>query len=367
MNPAIRWALLADDLTGGCDSAAEFARVGFSVYFCLQPENFPLPDCELLAISSASRELQIEPARARVESCCRWLQREGYRLLMKKVDSALRGHWVAEIETAARVCGRREVFISPTIPYFNRSLRAGHLVFPPDSGLPEVDARAVLRSALGAHAASLSLAALLEERWRGTVPEPRFLLVDTASMADLSTLVRYVLENSPEGLLAGSAGLASALAAQLAAPQSVASHTAPACQPGPVVYWIGSVHPACRRQVERLFATGIAAPEMQDDHGLIIPVTFRADEERHIASAGVAVAKLAPAAFVITGGETAELVLRAVGARGIRLSGLVQPGIPWGTLDGGMFAGLPVVTKSGSFGGPDTLVEVYQFLRQRSG
>jgi uncharacterized protein YgbK (DUF1537 family) len=363
LNSINRWGLLADDLTGGCDSAAEFASAGFSVYFSLQPEARDLPDCEVLAVSSASRELEVQAARARVESCCRFLQHADYRLLMKKVDSALRGHWVAEIETTAREFRRREVFISPTIPCFHRSLCDGRVVLPPDSGLAEVDARAVLQSALGAHAASLSLTSLLKERWRATVPEPRFLLVDTVSMADLSALAGYVLERAPEGLLAGSAGLASALAARLAErPQR--SCATPVCEGGPVVYWIGSLNPVCRRQLERLLEMNLAAVQMSGNRGIMVPVRFRPDEERQIASMSATLASLAPSAFVMVGGETAELVLRAIGARGIRLIGLIQPGIPWGTLDGGMFAGLPVVTKSGSFGGPDTLVDVHRFLRK---
>jgi uncharacterized protein YgbK (DUF1537 family) len=43
------------------------------------------------------------------------------------------------------------------------------------------------------------------------------------------------------------------------------------------------------------------------------------------------------------------------GAEGIRLEAEVEPGVPFGRLLGGVGDGLAVVTKSGGFGGPDTL------------
>jgi D-threonate/D-erythronate kinase len=348
-----RWALLADDITGACDSAAEFARVGFGVYFWLNTGCPPPPETGFLALSSDSRECDEQTARELVVSRCRLLQDSGYRILLKKVDSALRGHWVAELEAVAHACGRSEVFISPTLPAFGRSLAGGRVRLPPGSNLPEIDALAMLRSAVQNHATSLTLSELWEGKWRFNVPEPRSLLIDTESASDLSELAAYALQSAPDGLLAGSAGLAAALAAQLGEPRDEPYGPA---KGGPVVYWIGSVHPACLRQVAKLL------DEVEPSRRQVVPVEFRPDEDRHIRLAAEELASRNPRAFVITGGETAALVLRALDVEGIRLRGLIRPGIPWGTLVGGVFDGLAVVTKSGSFGGPDSLVEVDRFL-----
>jgi len=65
---------------------------------------------------------------------------------------------------------------------------------------------------------------------------------------------------------------------------------------------------------------------------------------------------------VLTGGDTALLVLWALGARGIRLEREVLTGIPFGRLVGGACTDLPVVTKAGGFGPPEALVRAVRFL-----
>jgi uncharacterized protein YgbK (DUF1537 family) len=62
---------------------------------------------------------------------------------------------------------------------------------------------------------------------------------------------------------------------------------------------------------------------------------------------------------MLTGGETAIAVLRALEAHGLRLSGQLEPGLALGTLAGGPFDGLAVLTKAGGFGDADTLVRVW--------
>src|SRR5262249_46148601 len=66
-------------------------------------------------------------------------------------------------------------------------------------------------------------------------------------------------------------------------------------------------------------------------------------------------------AFVLTGGETAWRVCRALGGRQIELTGEALPGVPLGVLrlPQGDFA---VATKSGGFGGPDALLRTVAAL-----
>lgn len=65
----------------------------------------------------------------------------------------------------------------------------------------------------------------------------------------------------------------------------------------------------------------------------------------------------------LTGGETAVSCCRALQATGISLTGEVMSGIPAGRLIGGPFAGLPVVTKAGAFGGSGAIVEAVGVLK----
>ena len=69
-----------------------------------------------------------------------------------------------------------------------------------------------------------------------------------------------------------------------------------------------------------------------------------------------------PGALVLIGGDTAQGSLRAVGAAGIVLDGEPFIGVPAGAIDGGMLAGIPVITKAGAFGGDGVLVDVIDYL-----
>jgi uncharacterized protein YgbK (DUF1537 family) len=62
-----------------------------------------------------------------------------------------------------------------------------------------------------------------------------------------------------------------------------------------------------------------------------------------------------------TGGETARALLNTGGAAGIRLVGEVEPGVPLGIVEG--WHNLPIVTKAGAFGTPQTLVRCRAALR----
>src|SRR5207244_2052723 len=66
--------------------------------------------------------------------------------------------------------------------------------------------------------------------------------------------------------------------------------------------------------------------------------------------------------LVLTGGDTAAAVCRALGAECLELGGEVLPGMPTGTLLGGRRPGLRIVTKSGGFGPPDALVRAVEAL-----
>jgi uncharacterized protein YgbK (DUF1537 family) len=70
----------------------------------------------------------------------------------------------------------------------------------------------------------------------------------------------------------------------------------------------------------------------------------------------------AAGALVLSGGDTASLVCRALGVRRIELADEIVAGIPWGYLSGGAFDGWRVATKSGGFGAPHALIQVADFF-----
>ena len=84
------------------------------------------------------------------------------------------------------------------------------------------------------------------------------------------------------------------------------------------------------------------------------PPAWRTPRESRIERAGGA------GAILLTGGETAIAVLRTLGASGLRLAGEIEPGLALGTLAGGPFDGLVVMTKAGGFGDGDALERAWE-------
>jgi uncharacterized protein YgbK (DUF1537 family) len=83
-----------------------------------------------------------------------------------------------------------------------------------------------------------------------------------------------------------------------------------------------------------------------------------------IASALPTMTKLPGTAFIMTGGETALRMCRALRATAIEVTGEALPGIPLGVLElpQGRFA---LATKSGGFGAPDALARTAEALLGR--
>jgi len=72
------------------------------------------------------------------------------------------------------------------------------------------------------------------------------------------------------------------------------------------------------------------------------------------------------AGLVLTGGDTARGVCRSMRINTIEIDDEVLPGVPSGVVVKGEYEGLRIVTKAGSFGEEDALVESVRFLKRRS-
>jgi uncharacterized protein YgbK (DUF1537 family) len=92
-----------------------------------------------------------------------------------------------------------------------------------------------------------------------------------------------------------------------------------------------------------------------------VPVQVRCDECSENSLRRTFREKGTVGSLVLTGGDTAAMVLRALAAEAIEIAGELTVGIPWGILHGGLANGCVVVTKSGGFGSEDALVEAVHF------
>lgn len=390
----LRLGIQADDLTGACDTGAPFAARGLDTLVLLPGQPVPMPPPTVLVLDTESRALPPPAARDRAREAVRCLRAEGATMLYKKVDSTLRGALAAELGGAREGAGSPPVLLAPAFPAQGRTVRDGHLYL---DGRPAEDTPLVRDSRFpptggnvlallgreGPHPAGLIPLATVR-RGPGAVGA-RFghglaaLVADAETDGDLTVLAAAGL--AAEALLAGSAGLATALAGHLgglaaAAPRHDSGRPRLA---RPLLVVAGSPHPTTRAQVARLTDHGVPAVRIEADADpprppfgsamvLVLPEapdrpddTTREEAARRL---GIAVRRLlerqAVGGLVLVGGDTAAAVCRALGASGLALHGELGPGLAWGRLLGGPHDGLPVVTKAGGFGNPDTLVRVLE-------
>ncbi len=344
-----RIVVLADDLTGACDASAAFLRSGRSVrvWFGTGVE-FSTPE-SVQGFSTSSRELSARRAARAVSLACTALASDPNSLFFKKVDSAARGPLAAELLAAHRSLGTRAVLFAPAFPAAGRTVRDGTL---------EVE------DAAGQHS-QVRLERLFPLMVRGQIfhvshareLEPALdagktlLICDSANQLELDALARAA-EHLPGLLYAGSAGLAQALAGLVPA-RPMAAFVPVAAR---TLLIAGTPHPVTKLQLEEL-----SSAEQDGVRVLRLRMAFGA--AGRVRSAFRA---YAPQALILTGGETAQLVVRALGAHSFILMGEFAPGIPWGVVQGGDAHGCTVVTKSGGFGSPNAFNEILAALRGRA-
>ncbi len=418
----LSWAVIADDLTGAADTGIQFRPLASPFYLVdgRTGTDFGFdPSAAGVALFTGTRGLAPGPAAAVLVRVARGIQASGCRRVYKKIDSALRGPIGAEIEAVVEALGAEASFVAPAFPAQGRTTREGihrlngrpiaetemarDPVFPvTDSWLPAWIARSSARPV--AHVSYR----VLDQGEEAAAEEIRRLLnkgaghisFDVLEEGHLERVARLALRRFPQVLPCGSAGLAAALvrvAAPAAAPAIPAAPGVRLSGRGGFLWICGSASERLKEQGDRLAASGgvhaeTLAPELlcgppQDDsveaalaraaEGLArgdlllrLPPpakgAFLADPAALAEGVSRFVVRLmrrsAPRGLFLSGGDTAAAVLAELGARAVRLEREVASGIVAGRIVAGPHDGLPVVTKAGSFGPPEALVELKQRL-----
>jgi D-threonate/D-erythronate kinase len=363
----MRVGVQADDLTGACDTGCVFAARGLETVVLLPDAPLPSPSPAVLVLDTESRHRDASEARKDALAAATRLAACGPGLVYKKLDSTLRGPIAAELAGVLEGVGTARAVVAPAFPGQHRTVLDGCLrigqrpaaetpiardpAFPPTG-----DSVLALLAAAGPR--PIALLPLATVRRGASAVAARIarhagsLVCDAETEADLA-IVAAAAGTLPV-LLAGSAGLADAVAARLAP----ASHRPVPAPRSPLLVVAGSRHPTTRAQLGRLDAQGIAgirasdlAGDREGDRAAVLCALAAATRER--------LERGLPGTLLLTGGETAYSVCRAIGATGIALDGEFERGLAMGRLLGGPFAGLTVVTKAGGFGDPETLLRLH--------
>jgi uncharacterized protein YgbK (DUF1537 family) len=336
LSPMPPWGLIADDLSGACDSAVAFRTHGFSACVVLDDAELPDVTCDLVAYSTETRDMEEQDATAKVAAACRLFRRYGPPVLFKKIDSTLRGPWATELATVMRTLAVERAILNPAFPDQGRIVESGE-VFVVD---PAGDRRPVAR-----------------------IPDlPGVEISDARTRDDLDALVQRVFMGSEIPLICGSGGIALSVAAVLAQRlgRNLVAPPKPERRPGSPLLLIGTDHPVTLQQVVHLRNGGRV--DLQSLNSLDrcpgnLPVLVNVDwpAAPDFQPLVRAIGSERFGALILSGGSTARTVLEALGAGRIDLLGQFGPGLPWGCIRQGVAGGLPVAVKSGGFGCNDTL------------
>jgi uncharacterized protein YgbK (DUF1537 family) len=388
-DPVVSIAVLADDLTSAGDGAAPFRRAGHRARVLLWPDSGAAFDTAapavagVVAVDLGSRLLD-EPA-AVITTARAAGAFAAADLLVKTVDSTLRGHVAAEVRAAHAASGRPAVVLAPAFPAEGRTTVQGvqyvHGVPVHETAFARDPAHPVRCSDLGM---LLPEADHLEPDGFGKLPElierGGTFVCSAATDADLDHLVLSVPQ-AGDVLWVGSPGLAAALARHHSRTSAAALPGLPAVRRPLVV--AGSANPATRRQLDRLRERAdVAAVAADGDPAAAVHVLRSASapvlvvhtpDERRTATPDSLTSDLARAVrelvtggpvdgLVLTGGETAVTVLQALRSEGIDLIDEPEPGVARGVLLGP--PRVPVLIKAGGFGDEGTLDRLCRLLME---
>ncbi|HEX8969341.1 MAG TPA: four-carbon acid sugar kinase family protein [Chloroflexota bacterium] len=356
MSETRRLLILADDFSGACDAAGPFGVSRPTRVVAEAPAEWP-SGVEVLAIDLGVRECADGQARQRLDPLVRHLSALASRArVFVKIDSTLRGPIGTLVAEGLDVSRKDVAVIAPAFPEQGRLLHAGHLVLHGRRGANLVDIVGAQGTALLAATAARSTTELERAIEQARAQGARRVLVDADHAAGLARL-GDVWRRHPEWLLVGSAGLARHLS-----PRGQIVRIELDQSQGPLLVVAGSPAAATREQLGRL--ESVAA-----EHVVVIlrtPPALERDAGQAAALLAAAVERWAssrrPRALFVTGGTTARVVCERLGARALCMLGELAPGVPLAVLEGGVWDGLPVVTKAGGFGTPETLLDVARAL-----
>jgi uncharacterized protein YgbK (DUF1537 family) len=344
----LKVAIIADDLTGALDTGTPFVKAGLAVAVAIDVEAAKeaiAMSADVVVINTASRALAKDAAAHRVRLAAEVLLLAEPAIVMKKIDSRLKGNVAAESSALAEVFAFKSVLVAPAVPDQERFTYRGCVV---GRG---VDNPIPVAELFANHSQTVAVA-------------------DAEDDFDLDTIAG---ENDWRSVLAvGARGLGAALARRLGKAGGQSQTFEPARK---TLFAFGSRDPITAQQVDRLEASGalrmVADAPMgvvEYPEGLALPALLRCSGEiaddaaavAHRFAKGVksAMDDTRPDMLMVGGGDTALAVFRELGIRILVPKGEIEAGVPWFDVKAADGRHLRSAVKSGGFGSSDSLLRL---------
>jgi uncharacterized protein YgbK (DUF1537 family) len=422
----LKFIILADDLSGACDTAVQFSNFGYKTIVLNKTNNLASVSDQFntIAITTNSRDTSPLDAKEKAKQVCRHLKKFNNINIYKKIDSTWRGNIGAELEVILEELGFKFALICSAYPQNKRIGLGGYLLVDgrllhhtpmakdPGSPITEGFLPGYLRKQTSLTVEHISLQII--EKGSAVISEyilekvkngPCLFIADAIEDEHLDVLAAISTKIHLPHILVGSAGLSAAMLRQ-------EKHIVKEKKP-PVLTVIGSVHPNSNLQVDEMikkfgvkeiyipwqnllhYSEGVlknlaleATNILKDGEDLVIrtsqsasDVELAKSEGTRMGLSGVEIAnsisqglqkfmgsilgKVNIAGIMVTGGTTALQLLEVLKAEGIEVQKEIEPGVPLGKIVGGVLNGLSIITKAGGFGSRNVFCHGAEILKQK--
>lgn len=409
--------IIADDLTGACDTGVKFRQAGLRTKVLVKADSasrLNTKNVPVISVNTESRSVSGEEAGEIVRKLIRQLQSRGDCFYYKKIDSVLRGNILAELEVVFQLLNPDFALVAPAFPATGRWLQNGILSIG-DKEQPHLQINAMERLCtqterscghIDLQTVRMGVDAVVGKAHELHNSGCTVLLADTWCEQDLDVLAEAVLRLGERCLPVGSAGLAAHLAQHMADTdcRTCLDSALPKPEAGALLTVVGSRHPVTVEQVQLLKNTipmeayllpveGIndnnlleRTKEMLEnrisgDTGSILLTTnqiyYNSDNCQHLFQQnafnrsildgiGWGVKTLAHGrtirGIIATGGDVGSEVMSRLGLEQIDLMTEPLPGVVTGYAADRNGKGVYLATKSGGFGDPSALLELCRYM-----
>jgi len=424
----VRVGIIADDYTGAADTGVQFAKKGLKTAIVRDSQRIGAvaERVDVLVITTESRADPAEVAHAKVASAAEEFKKAGVGLLYKKIDSTLRGNIGVELDAALNALNVPAVILCPAYPKTGRTTVGGwhyvnniliedtEIAADPESPVKESHIPTLIQSQSRSPVTLIDVSKVSEgvQRVADEVVThlkqgSQIIVVDARSQGDLKVIAQALSVLDQPLLICGSGGLAEELpdAFGLGSEQgdrvaviagSVSKVTAQQIRWAETALNVKVIqidmHRVFLGETERSLEVTRGIEEVRDAFEVGRDVVVRFAESQRAFEAirevgrrmGVAdgemrrrigdvlgrialaiVKDMALCGLVLTGGETAFNVYKALDVLEVEVEDEIVPGIPTATIVGGPASGTQVVTKAGAFGDEDALVTAIEYLRKK--
>ncbi len=407
--------IIADDLTGANDTSLQFHLKGCNTQILLDYSAPPLgkANTQAWAISTETRNKPTEQGIEAVKKAAKAIiESLNVEYIYKKIDSTLRGNIAAEALAVKEVMGADAVVVVPAFPAEGRTTVGGyHLlkgmplertevardpVFPVyQSHIPTLLQQQVDNPEIVAHIPLITVmkgaGPILIELQKLVRENKKLIVIDAVTTTDMEQIALATEKCSYKILPCGAAGLAQVLTGCWL-PDTKYQHISKVIPDLPVLIVSGSKTPLSGTQLKKLgefdefdsYIVELTPKEIvnEPDDIMIERIKEHLNTERvvaldypgyeddpdntpavlmdYLASLCGKIVKKDDLIFVTVGGETSYRCCSAIGSTHLQLIDEIEPTIPV-CLD---HEARWIVTKSGNFGTPNTLVNIVKYFRQ---